>query len=307
MVGRCSPASHCISHPTIPTATLPSDGDDVLTPAGVPGHAGTGTPAAAPAGRWDDVGGAGREERRAQEGIGEDRGSREEPEGEREARGMGRAGRVAEGTTEGKGRPQGEEAQAVEELQWAWADLRRRQERVERAQREGGRHEEGGGPEGRSPLMPFRQPAVPPEQESETQERAWRRIRGEAARLDREVAARERRVREEEEAVAQWAHRVLPDPEGDTPSTDVEGRSPSRKRARDEEEEAGQERGKRRWVEERGVGGAEGAPRPASPSPEPTPTNWDVESPPLRRSAPPPVRRGPRMVAGRTEAVPRTP
>ena len=36
----------------------------------------------------------------------------------------------------------------------------------------------------------------------------------------------ERRVPEEEEAVARGAHRVLPDPEGDTPYTDVEGRSP---------------------------------------------------------------------------------
>ena len=104
------------------------------------------------------------------------------------------------------------------------------------------------------------------------QERAWRRIGGEAARLaerDREVAARERRVQEEEEAVAWGAQRVLPDPEGATPSTDVEGRSPSGKRAGKEEEEAGQERGKRRRVEQRGAGGAEGAPRPASPSPEP--------------------------------------
>ena len=174
---------------------------------------------------------------------------------------MGGARRVAEGRTEGTGRPQGGEAQAVEELQWAWAYLRRRQERVERAEREGRRHEEGGGQEDCPPLMPFRQPAVPPEQESEMQERAWRRIRGEAARLterDREVAARERRVQEEEEAVARGAHRVLPDPEGDTPSTDVVGRSPSGKRAREEEEEAGQERGKRRRVEERGAGGAEG-------------------------------------------------
>ena len=41
--------------------------------------------------------------------------------------------------------------------------------------------------------MPFRQPAIPPEQEGEMQERAWRRIRGEAARLaerDREVPKR---------------------------------------------------------------------------------------------------------------------
>ena len=135
------------------------------------------------------------------------------------------------------------------------------------------------------------------------QERAWRRIRGEAARLadrDREVAARERRVREEEEAVARGAHRVLLDLEGDTPSTYVEGPSLSGKRAREEEEEAGQERGKRRRMEERGAGGAEGAPRPASPSSEPTPTDWDSESPPPRRYAPPPVRRGPRTVAGWT-------
>ena len=52
-----------------------------------------------------------------------------------------------------------------------------------------------GVPEGHMPLMPFRQPAIPPEQESGMQERAWMRIRGEAATLaekDREVAARER-------------------------------------------------------------------------------------------------------------------
>ena len=117
--------------------------------------------------------------------------------------------------------------------------------------------------------MPFRQPAIPPEQEAEMQERAWRRIRGEAAKLaerDREVAARERRVREEEEAVARGAHRVLPDPEGGTPSPDVERPSPSGKRASEEEEEAGQERGKRRWGEERGAGEAEGAPWPAHPA-----------------------------------------
>ena len=99
----------------------------------------------------------------------------------------------------------------------------------------------------------------------------------------------------------QWpwgAHRVLPDLEGDTPSTDVEGRSPSGKSAREEEEEAGQESEKRRRVEERGAGGAEGAPRPASPSPEPTPTDWDLELPPPRRYAPPPVRRGPGTVVG---------
>ena len=214
---------------------------------------------------------------------------------------MGGAGRVAEGRMEGTGRPQGGEAQAVEELQWAWADLRRRQERVERAEREGGRHEERGGPEGCSPLMPFRQPAILPEQESEMQERAWRRIRGEAARLaerDTEVAAWERKVGEEAEAVARGAHQVLPDLKGDVPSTDVEGKSPSGKRARQEEEEAGQERGKRPRIKEQGTGGAEGAPRPDSPSPEPRPTDWDSESPQPRRYVPPPVRRGPGTVAG---------
>ena len=130
------------------------------------------------------------------------------------------------------------------------------------------------------------------------QERAWRRIRGEVARLadrDRAVAARERRVGEEEEAVARGARWVLPDPEGDTPSTDVEGQSPSRKRAREEDKEAGRKRGKRRRGEERGAGEVEGAPRPASPSPEPTPTDWDSVSPPPRQYAP--VRRRPGTVA----------
>ena len=82
MVGRCSPASRPFNRPTIPAATIPGDGDGVPTPAGVPGHAATGTYAAAPAGRWDSVGGAGREGRRAQEGVGEVRGRREEPQGE---------------------------------------------------------------------------------------------------------------------------------------------------------------------------------------------------------------------------------
>ena len=100
------------------------------------------------------------------------------------------------------------------------------------------------------------------------QERAWRRFRGEAARLaerNREVAARERRVREEEETLARGAHQVLPDPEGDTASTDVEGRLPSGKRAREEEEEAGQERGKRRpggGAGSRGSGGGAAASQP---------------------------------------------
>ena len=171
MVGRCSPASHPTSHLTIPTTTLPCDGDDVPTPTGVPGRAVAGTRTAAPAGWWGDVGGAGREGRKAQEGMGEI-GEGERRLREREARVMGGAERVAEGRTKGPGGPQGGEAQAVEELQRAWADLRRRQERVESAQRAGGRHRKEGRPEGRPPLMPFRQPAIPPEQGIEMQERA---------------------------------------------------------------------------------------------------------------------------------------
>ena len=245
---------------------------------------------------WGVREGKGEEHRRAWERLGD----AERSLREREARVKGELGGAEEGRTEGTDRPQAGEAQAVEELQMTWADLRRGQEGVERAEREGGRQEEGRGRED-TPLVPFRQPAIPPEQEGEMQERAWRRIRGEAARLadrDREVAAQERRVREEEEAVARGAHRVLPDPEGDTPSTHVEGRSQSGKRAREEDEEAGQERGTRRRGEERGAGEAERAPWPASASPEPTPTDWDSESPPPRRYARPPVRRGPGMVAG---------
>ena len=49
---------------------------------------------------------------------------------------------MAEGLKEGQGMPQGGEVQAVEELQRAWADLRGRLERVEKAEREGRRHRE---------------------------------------------------------------------------------------------------------------------------------------------------------------------
>ena len=249
---------------------------------------------------WGAQEGKGEEHRRAWESFRE----AERSLREREAREKGEVGGTEEGRTEGTDRPQGGEAQAVEEPQRAWADLRRRQEGEERAEREGGRQEEGRGRED-TPLVPFRQPAIPPEQEGEMQERAWRRIRGEAARLadrNRAVAARERRVREEEEeAVARGARRVLPDPDGNTPSTDVEGGSPSGKRATEEGEEAGQDRGKRRRGEGPGAGGAKGAPRTASPSPGPTPTDWDSESPPPRQYALPPVRTRPWTVAWWTE------
>ena len=246
---------------------------------------------------WGAQEGKGEEHRRAWERFGEAGRSLRE----REARDRGEVGRTEEGRTEGTNGPQRGEAQAVEEPQRAGADLRRRQEGDERAEREGGRQEEGRGRED-IPLVPFRRPAIPPEQEGEMQERAWRRIRGEAARLadrDRAVAVRERRVRGEEEAVARGARWVLPDPEGHTPFTDVEGQSPSRKRARQEDEEAGREGGKRCRGEERGAGEAEGAPRPASPSLKPTPTDWDSESPSPRRYVP--VRRRPGTVAGWAE------
>ena len=71
---------------------------------------------------WGAQGGNREEHKRAWERIGEE----ERRLREREARVMGGAGRVAEGRTEGPGRPQGWEAQAVEELQRAWADLQRR-------------------------------------------------------------------------------------------------------------------------------------------------------------------------------------
>ena len=153
---------------------------------------------------------------------------------------MGRAGRAEDGRTEGNERPQGGEAQAVEELQRAWADHRRRQEGVERAEREEGRQEERKGQEG-TPLVPFRQPAIPPEQEEEMQERAWRRIRGEAEKWKGTG-----RWRRGSAGCGRRGRRWPGGPTGSsrirkgTPSTDVEGRSPSGKRAREEEEEAGQ-------------------------------------------------------------------
>ena len=185
--------------------------------------------------RWGPQEGKGEEHRRAWEMIGED----EWMLREREARTTGEAAKVAEGRATGQGTPGGGEAQAVEELQRAWLDLRSRLERVERAEQEGERPsehaQESERSEGRPPLQLFRQPAFPPEVEREMQDRAWRQISGDAARLaesDREVVERERTVREEEEALARGAQQVIPDPEGDTPPTDVEGRSQSSKRAR---------------------------------------------------------------------------
>ena len=193
---------------------------------------------------------------------------------------------MAEGWTTGQDTPRGGEAQAVQELQRAWADLRRRLERVERAGREGERHreqaKESGGWEDRPTLQPFRQPAIPPEMEREMQDGACGSIRGAAARLaerDREVVARERGVRKDEGLMPRGAQWVISDLQEDTPLTDVEERSLSRQRARGEGGEAGQERGKRRRVEEQGSVEAAGAPRPTSPSSEPTPMDSGVGVP----------------------------
>ena len=78
---------------------------------------------------WGAQEGKGEEHRRAWERVGE----AERSMREREAKVKGEVGGAEGGRTEGTDRPQGGEAQAVEELQRAWADLRRRQEGVERA------------------------------------------------------------------------------------------------------------------------------------------------------------------------------
>ena len=82
---------------------------------------------------WGAQEGKGQEHRRAWERFGE----AERSLREREARDGGEVGGTEEGRTEGTDRPQGGEAQAVEEPQRAWADLQRRQEGDERAEREG--------------------------------------------------------------------------------------------------------------------------------------------------------------------------
>ena len=82
MVGRCSFASHPASHPAISTTTLPCDWEDVPTPTSVSGRAVASTRTAAHACQSDDVVGAGREGKRAQEGMEEDKGRGEEAAGE---------------------------------------------------------------------------------------------------------------------------------------------------------------------------------------------------------------------------------
>ena len=126
----------------------------------------------------------------------------------------------------------------------------------------------------------------------EADQRGGKEARGDGQGAGGAVA----QVREEEETVSREARRVLPDLEGDTPSTNME--APSEKRARGEGGETGQARGKQRWVEERGAGEAEGALRPASPSVELSPTHWGSGSPPPREYAPQPVRREPGAAKG---------
>ena len=238
---------------------------------------------------WGAKGGKGEEHRRVWERIGEE----ERRLREREARIMGGAARVGRGGA-GSGGAAESEGESSEKAGDGGEGRAGR-----RAAQGAGTGERGVG--GSPPTTAIQAASVPLEQAREMQEMAWRQIRAEAARpaeRDREVAARERRVREEEEAVGQGAHRVLPDPEGDTPSTDMEGRSPSRKRARGEGGDTGQARRRRPRVEERVAGEAEGAPRPASPSPEPTPTDWGSESPLPVQYAPQPARREPATVRG---------
>ena len=165
--------------PPFPPPPYPAMGMMYPPPLAYPGVPSQAHVQQRPQGTWGAQRGKGEEHRRAWERIGEE----ERRLRAREARVMGGVDRVADGRTEEPGRPQGGEAQAVEELQRVWANLRRRQEGVGRAEQEGGRHGDEEGPEGRPKLMPFRQPAILSEQESEMQERAWRRIRGEAARL----------------------------------------------------------------------------------------------------------------------------
>ena len=101
---------------------------------------------------WGAQEGKGEEHRRAWERVGEE-GRRL---GDSKARVMGGAARVAEGWITGQGTPRGGEAQAVEELQRALADLRRMLQRVERAEEEGERQREHAQESGHSSSRPSR-------------------------------------------------------------------------------------------------------------------------------------------------------
>ena len=176
---------------------------------------------------------------------------------------------------------------------------------VEWAEQDGGQPEEraqgSGVPESRPPAAAVQTAGYPAGGGERVQERAWTRIRDEAARLeerDREVAERERRVRVEEEAAARGVHRVIVDPEGNNPPTDTEGGSPSEKRARVEVERGRHVRVRQRRLEEQGARCATGAAQPASPSPEPTRTDWGSEYQLPRRYGGHPAQRVPGTVRG---------
>ena len=100
LVGRCNPASFPASHPIISATTSSCDGDGVTTPTSVPGRAIASAGTAAPAGRWDGVGGAGREGGRAQAGMGRDIGRKEGAAGEG-GKGHGRSGQGGRGVDRG--------------------------------------------------------------------------------------------------------------------------------------------------------------------------------------------------------------
>ena len=146
---------------------------------------------------------------------------------EREARVMGATAGAAGAQAHAQGTPGVGEAQAIEKLQRAGADVRRSTDRVKREERDSERQEERSQEDtvtkGHPRLLQFRQAGIPQEAEREMQERAWARIRGETDRLeekDRELAVREPEVREQEAAAARRGPRVIPDPEGDSPPTD---------------------------------------------------------------------------------------
>ena len=188
---------------------------------------------------WDRVGD---EERRLQE---------------REAQATGAADREAGALASTQGTPRGREAEAVEELQRAPAEVRRRVGRVERAERDSEpqqeRAQEGQGTESCHPLQLFRQPGIPPEQE--VQERAPRRITGEAARLEKKgrvVAEHECRIRGQEAPAARKGTRVIPDLEGDTPPDEKGGTGADSddSDSDDSESRAGSRSGERRVQQE---------------------------------------------------------
>ena len=266
----------------------------------VTGYTAAGTHVAAPAGSQRDVGGAGRKGGGAQKGMGGGRGGGEEAAGEG-GTDDGGGSRGNRGAGKATGHP-GERRGAGSR------EAAARMGRCSEEAAEGGKGKAGqrmargagAGDEGTEscpPLQPFRQPGIPPEAEREVHKWAWKRIRGDAARLE-EVAERERRVREEEAEVAREGHRLIPDPGRDNPLTDREGRVPSEKRAREEGDNGVHAGRKQRRLEERGAGGATGAPRPASPGPEPTPTDWRSASPLLRLFARHPAQREQEIVRG---------